>query len=308
MKHASELSAAEWLEVGHSCLRSERYRESIVAYRQALELDPQLHDAHRYLWSGIAGLGELKDAVRALKRKLETLDEDFAPLRERIAVPDTTLCIVDCQNYALAERALRLSMRGCAFEAVRFLTDRDRNLRDVETIVIPKIDSVQSYSRFIAKDLLRYVDTEYVLVIQWDGYVINPMAWNPQFLLFDYIGARWLHSEHRVRPHHNVGNGGFSLRSRTLLEALQDEVIQELDPEDTMICRVYREWLEERYRIAFAPDAVADQFAFEHTHPTNIPLGFHGVVNFARLIPDPELTLISFWDGYRPRSARAPAA
>ena len=55
-----------------------------------------------------------------------------------------------------------------------------------------------------------------MLLIQWDGYVVNPEAWDPAFLGCDYLGAKWYWHDDGMR----VGNGGFSLRSRRLLDAL----------------------------------------------------------------------------------------
>src|ERR1700687_3454326 len=48
--------------------------------------------------------------------------------------------------------------------------------------------------------------------------LITPAAWREEFLGCDYIGAQWFWHDDAMR----VGNGGFSLRSRKLLLALQD--------------------------------------------------------------------------------------
>ena len=135
------------------------------------------------------------------------------------------------------------------------------------------------------KDLLRHVETEHVLLIQWDGYVVNPEAWRDDFLDHDYIGARWGFHEDA----HCVGNGGFSLRSRRLLEALQDPAIDRFEPEDEMICRHYRPMLESRYGMRFAPPEVADRFSFETTYPQGRPLGFHGLFNMWLFLDDAEV-------------------
>jgi tetratricopeptide (TPR) repeat protein len=123
-----------------------------------------------------------------------------------------------------------------------------------------------------------------VLVIQWDGYVVNPAAWTDAFLQYDYIGAPWgFHNDA-----HRVGNGGFSLRSSRLLRALSDPDISETDPEDEMICRRYRPLLEERYGIRFAPEALAARFSFETTYFEDQPFGFHGLFNMWMVIPPEE--------------------
>ena len=47
------------------------------------------------------------------------------------------------------------------------------------------------YSKRMLRDLCQYVQSEFVLVIQWDGYVLNPDVWDDGFLEYDYIGACW---------------------------------------------------------------------------------------------------------------------
>jgi tetratricopeptide (TPR) repeat protein len=86
-----------------------------------------------------------------------------------------------------------------------------------------------------------------------------------------------------------VGNGGFSLRSRKLLEALQDPRIELVEAEDVTIGRAQRPLLEREYGIRYADDALADRFAFEAAYPIALPFGFHGLYNFCRVVPEPEL-------------------
>lgn len=280
----------------------EHHSQALDAFRSALHLDPALHVAQTLMWSAIAGAGSMDQALNALKTAL--LDDlQHAPVAaaSAIRVENTTLCMVDCINHALAERALRLCMAGCTFDEVKWLTDRPIAIPGVQTVLVPPIRSPAEYSRFMIKDLLRHVETEYVLVAQWDGYVINPRAWSPEFLLFDYIGARWDSAPHPESSRHNVGNGGFSLRSRTLLQALQDPAIEPLHPEDRTICRNYRSYLEDRHGVVFAPDDVADRFSFEHIEQATLPFGFHGVTNFARLVPAPGFATLDFlFDGRKP--------
>jgi hypothetical protein len=111
-----------------------------------------------------------------------------------------------------------------------------------------------------------------VLIIQSDGYVLDGSAWNDEFLAYDYIGAPWLYKDHR-----NVGNGGFSLRSRRLQNILAlDNDITITHPEDEVICRLYRLHLEDKYNIKFAPEQLAHRFSFELHPPQHKTFGFHG--------------------------------
>src|SRR5687768_7626393 len=97
-------------------------------------------------------------------------------------ISKTTLCCIDCINHHLAIRALRSSMASCSFERVVFLTDRFFELPGIETVRIPTLRSREAYSAFVLHALADHIETEFVLLIQWDGYVVNPAAWQDEFL------------------------------------------------------------------------------------------------------------------------------
>ena len=61
----------------------------------------------------------------------------------------------------------------------------------------------------------RYIRTSHVLFVQWDSWIVDPSMWRPQFLDCDYIGAPWWY-----RDGLNVGNSGFSIRSKALIDFL----------------------------------------------------------------------------------------
>jgi hypothetical protein len=186
-----------------------------------------------------------------------------------------TLCCIDCVNQPLAVRALRLSMPALQFAETLFLTSGVHDFPDLRVEYIPPLQSHAEYSHFVAKTLVAHIHTSHVLLVQWDGYIINPSAWTDEFLQYDYIGATWGFHKDVYR----VGNGGFSLRSKRLLEALRDPEIVETHPEDVAICRQYRPLLEQRYGIRFAPEAIAERFSFESTTPADMPFGFHALHN-----------------------------
>jgi hypothetical protein len=205
-----------------------------------------------------------------------------------------TLCCVDTTNHWLALRALDLSRRGVQFARLLLLTDvLPSGLRAPEGIEIVPVTAIASraaYSEFIVKSLLLYVPTPHVLLVQWDGYVANPGAWDHAFLDYDYIGAPWSWYDDEMR----VGNGGFSLRSRRLLEALQDGRITVGATEDETICRRYRPLLERDYGIRFADEATAERFAFEGAYPIDWrTFGFHGLFNFCMVMPQGELAALA---------------
>jgi hypothetical protein len=149
---------------------------------------------------------------------------------------------------------------------------------------IEPLRSAAAYSEFMLKSLLDHVSADYVLVVQWDGYIVHPSAWQAHFLDYDYIGAPWPH----IAEPHAVGNGGFSLRSRRLLQALQDPALQVEHPEDIAICVTHRAALESR-GLRFASTSVARRFAVEDGDLAPDVFGFHAAYHLPSLL-EPQVT------------------
>ena len=206
----------------------------------------------------------------------------------RLQLSEVSLCAVDTRAPELAAQSLHQSMAGVDFGRVVLFT-RDgvaESLRsDIEVVVIDPITSGADYSRFVMRHLLDHIHGSHVLITQWDGFVTHPGAWNPAFLECDYIGAVWPEQPEGM----NVGNGGFSLRSRRFLQAGRDARIVQEHPEDEVLCRQHRSLLEQKHGIRFAPTALARQFAFENETAAAPTFGFHGPYNLPRVLDEPTL-------------------
>ncbi|MBI3367898.1 MAG: hypothetical protein HY021_05465 [Burkholderiales bacterium] len=205
-----------------------------------------------------------------------------------LALPQVTLVCVDSREPRLALAAMRRSMAQVRFGAALLFTDVTRlsHLPPDIGVVDTRIASAAEYSSFVLRRLMPYIASSHVLVVQWDGFVVNPQAWDPTFLQYDYIGAPW----HDVPGNAGVGNGGFSLRSRRLLEAFAAHAsLAATHPEDLCICRDQRERLTREHDILFAPRALAERFAFERTRPTGPSFGFHGLFNLPAVLPRAEV-------------------
>ena len=203
----------------------------------------------------------------------------------RLQLAQVTLCAVDSRSPALAAQSLLLSMKKVDFARV-FLFTSDW----LPAVVLPGIEIVQieplrsgaDYSQFVLRQLPAYIRTSHVLVTQWDGFVTHPGAWSDEFLVHDYVGAVWP-DEPEGR---NVGNGGFSLRSRRFLAAGTDPRIAELHPEDQVMCRDQRNFLQQVHGISFAPPKLARRFAFENESPSEPTFGFHGPYNLPTFLDE----------------------
>lgn len=214
-----------------------------------------------------------------------------APQSQRLELPDVTLCCVDTRTVDKALDALRHCLQFAHFAEVLFFgpgsapAPEQGNLPEqVRWIPIPALNGIQDYNQFMLRELVHHVDTSHVLVIQWDGFITHPSHWNEAFLEWDYIGAPWYHGGHPGM----VGNGGFSLRSRRLLQALQDMPIDVRRPEDAEICVHLQAELSSRHGIRIAPLALAQAFACEYGR-YRPSFGFHGMHNFAHVLDQPAL-------------------
>ena len=157
--------------------------------------------------------------------------------------------------------------------------------------LIDKIGNVDEYSYNMIYRLGDYIDTEFALVVQYDGYVINPGLWRDEFLNYDYIGAVWsipgdddkISFRDEMGILHRVGNGGFSLRSKKLIDLpkklnIKWESYRNSYNEDGFIC-VFKRHIYEENGCKFAPIDIAKYFSHEAEIPEVqgiTPFGFHG--------------------------------
>lgn len=215
----------------------------------------------------------------------------------KLKLPDVTICSADSAFVDFTARALVKSMEGVEFGDAILFSDRPRD-GPFRYVRIAPLTSVEAYSAFCLEEMVKWIRTPRVLVVQWDGYVINPGAWANTFRKFDYIGAAW-HGLSFPRGR-MVGNGGFSLRSHKLLKALTRLPAVEMagEPEDRVICHQQRAKLERQFGIRYAPVKIADRFSYEYNKPgTKLPFGFHGIYHLWRhLEPDVLRDLVARMD------------
>ena len=185
--------------------------------------------------------------------------------------------IVDTSQYQMAQHALNVSQHLFPLTNRIVFSDTEEGWDATKFVQIPKITSIEAYNELLLAEAWKHVDTDFVQVIQWDGHVINPKAFRPQFLEVDYIGAVWPH--HKTR---RVGNGGFSLRSKRLMKAAYSLLVDvpgwQTQPEDDLICRTLGERLEAEHNIEFAKGMLAQRYSVEWDFEfDDLPFGFHGL-------------------------------
>lgn len=209
-------------------------------------------------------------------------------------LPQVTLVAIDgTTNTGATEASLTRASRALTFAQVLFFAPVPPNaapeaLPRSHWIEIPP-KSLKQYNQFCLAELHRYVQTTHCLTIQSDSYIANAAAWDDAWLEYDYIGAPWPPG-HSGTPY-RVGNSGFCLRSRQLLEAtavLPNESyvwrgkVKPSCRDDVITCVMFRPQLE-GLGLRFAPVDVAARFAFENPTPEAPTLdGQFGVHEYRR--------------------------
>lgn len=182
-------------------------------------------------------------------------------INKKLFLSKITLIGID-DNFDSLKKAALVSCADCWFPDVRLLSCKSDEERDV----IGKIGSKRAYSNFVFKELAKYIETDFIVLFQADGFIVNWKAWTDDFLQYDYIGAVW-----NFLDTNQVGNGGFSLRSKRLQDILMNDhnIILKNGAhtkdfaEDYNIGFIYRDYLERNYGIKFAPPEVCKMFSIE---------------------------------------------
>lgn len=211
----------------------------------------------------------------------------------KLQLKNVTVVAVSGINPDGAIKALELSMDGIDYyDAVIISHKRPSKISEHITfkqcrpmeLVSKDPKNKDDYSRFMAYNLCDYIDSEFALIVHNDAFVLRPTQWTDEFLKYDYIGAPWPKDVHFTNEGVNVriGNGGFSLRSKKMMSALNKLNLPFTDNgtgfynEDGILCVYYRKQLED-YGITYAPVEVASLFSrekdCEDSHPS--PFGFH---------------------------------
>lgn len=196
-----------------------------------------------------------------------------------------TLVCVGNVHHDLMKFSIEKSLENVR-DCEEVLTISNKQIIDHGTFVeLPDEFSIADYNHLMLKELTKFVKTEFALIIQYDGMAVRKEFWNDNFYNYDYIGAPWPARFNWIKDGERVGNGGFSLRSKKLLECLRDKAIHigndiRSKNEDAVICQSGSLYLKQVYGIKYAEPELANQFSTEWCNPSGKTFGFHGAWNF----------------------------
>lgn len=131
----------------------------------------------------------------------------------KLQLPTVTCLIADCVSVNRAINVLEHCKSMADFGAVKLLTHIPTQYE--HRIKIKPLNSLIAYSIFMLTKVADYIDTDHVLIVQADGFILNPESFDPAWLELDYIGPLFVQYD-------KVGSGGFSLRSKKLMKNVSE--------------------------------------------------------------------------------------
>lgn len=111
----------------------------------------------------------------------------------KLQLPNVTLLAVTSVKVPETIRAMRYSMRGIDFGDCVLVTHKrplflPRKIRYEKT---QKLDNIDCFNYQMLYEMGKYVRTDFVMLVHYDGFVVHPEMWRDEFLDYDYIGAPW---------------------------------------------------------------------------------------------------------------------
>lgn len=212
----------------------------------------------------------------------------------KLNLATVTLIAATTRDHDETAAALRHTLSICDFAKTVIFTDQRGPLADTpgaEVLPLGKWRNHEDSSvwgMFYSPRWDDHYEGTHVLSIHYDGFPVNPDAWDDQWLDYDFIGAPWGDGE--------VGNSGFCLVSRRLLRALTtlgiNPTYEDCHPHDVRLSRrshfdkrTYRDELE-ALGMRWAPFEVARRFSVDCPSTGDTPhdpsivydgqFGFHG--------------------------------
>ncbi len=189
----------------------------------------------------------------------------------KIQLPNVSLIALTGPDYKTKEH---LEVLQKSAEGIRF--------HEVKLIQLSSIKDIDTWNKAVIYELPDYVESDYMLFIHADGYILNPHLWSDLWLNYDYIGAPWPLPTDNISYRDESGNivrvgNSVSLRSKKLMDLIATKPEKEFwaikdkygnTNEDGFICSHNRNWLESK-GCKFAPLEVAVHFSKEHEIPEN---------------------------------------
>lgn len=139
------------------------------------------------------------------------------------SLPTVTLLSLSTRDVEQAGKALVYSCSGINFGCVKLVSPyRPADLPEwILWEYVSPFETIDDWNKYCVYNLWEHFNTEHVLFIHSDGFVVNPQSFKQEWLQYDYTGSPWSHEcavaiqGGRDQQYSRVGNS-VGLRSHKL--------------------------------------------------------------------------------------------
>ncbi len=99
--------------------------------------------------------------------------------KEKLKLPNITLAAMSSVNIYETVKALQYSMREIEFGDVLLITHRKPFFlpKEIHYKHTSKLTDIDAFNYKMVYELTDFIDTDYVLLVHYDGFVVNPESW-----------------------------------------------------------------------------------------------------------------------------------
>lgn len=199
-------------------------------------------------------------------------------MKEKLKLPNVTLAAMTSVKVKETIKALQYSMKDIEFGEVVLITHRKPLFlpKEIQYRHIKKLKTINDFNYDMIYKMHEYIQTDFMLLVHYDGFVVNPDMWREEFLEYDYIGSPFPLPKDDFSYRDANGNicrvgNSVSIRSKRLLEfPTKANIPFEADHgffnEDGFICCKNKVLIEEN-GMRIAPLDVAKYFGHESMIP-----------------------------------------
>jgi|694.fasta_scaffold01993_22 hypothetical protein len=177
----------------------------------------------------------------------------------------------------------------------KILTYMSKTIDFAEIVMVstykPKVEGVKhiqiepftyiEMNKWCLHEFGNYVNSDYGLHFEDDGFPLNPELWDNEFLNYDYVGAPCRTTDGIQYSEEQIGGGGFTLRSKRLLEYTKTIDYDNKTNEDTVITVRKRDEIVS-LGMKICPHNIARNFVVQNplddNHTIETSFGFHSRV------------------------------
>lgn len=246
-----------------------------------------------------------------------------------------TVAIIGNTNHKLMEFALEKTIQSVPYDEILVFSDRELILsKEYKFVKIKNPFGLHDYMVLASYEMNSHIDTDHVLLIQYDGFAAQKDNWRSEFLEYDYVGPlinpfhppvlhRLIHFKNLAKDDLRKqfekileekkwigGGGGFSLRSKKYLQKISENDGKNFpiglffgDNQkyfwscDDVILHYFEEEKIKKAELKIAPVGTSLNFAAEIATSFNFSLGFHGWQNSPLFLSENEL--IFFMENFK---------